>query len=121
MATFLVGGPLQHVKAVNISKPLGEISTLRYLAEKSYDKKIVEDLSESCATTDFTPGDFLPDFEAFSRMIPLQPGNCPILPGLCSRTVAFPFLAIILVAGNQRHECPVASNGVLRRALSNVN
>ena len=38
-----------------------------------------------------------------------------------SRTLAFPFLAIMLVAVNQRHECPVASNGVLRRALSNVN
>ena len=50
MAKFHVGGPLQHVKALNISKPLGEISTPRNLAEKSYDKKIVEDLSETCVT-----------------------------------------------------------------------
>ena len=31
---------------------------------------IVEDLSETCVTTEFTSGDFRPDFEAFSRMIP---------------------------------------------------
>ena len=121
MTKFLVGGLLQHVNALNISKPLGEISTLRYLAEKSYDKKIVEDLSESFVTTEFTSSDFRPHFEAFSRMIPYQPGNCPILLVMCSRIVAFPFLAIIFVAVNQRHECPVASNCVLRRALSNVN
>ena len=121
MVKFLVEGPLQHVKALKVSPPLSQISILRYLVEKSYHKKIVADLSESCVTKDFTPDDFRPDLDDFSRMIPCQPGSCTTLPGLYGSTVAFPFLTITLDAVNQRHECPVASKGVLRRASSNVN
>ena len=120
MVKFLVGGPLQHVKALKVSPPLGQILTLRYLVQKSYDEKIVADLSESCVTTEFTPCDFHLDLDAFSSMIPCQPGNCLTLPDLYGSTVAFPFLAIILDAVNQRHEGPVASKGVFRRAPSNV-
>ena len=54
-------------------------------------------------------------------MIPCQAGNFTTLPVLYGSTVAFSFLTIILDAVNQRHECPVAFNGVLRRALSNVS
>ena len=96
MVKFLVGGPLQHVKALKVSPPLGQILTLRCLVEKSYHKKIVADLSESCVTTEFTPGDFRLDLVAFSRMIPCQLGNWPTLPSLYDSTVAFPFLTITL-------------------------
>ena len=113
---FLAGHTLQHVKALNVSRPLGQILTLRYLIQKSYHKKIVADLSESCVTTEFTPGDFHLHLDAFSRMIPCQPGNCLTLPNLYGSTVAFPFLAITLDAVNQRHEGSVASKGVFRRA-----
>ena len=121
MVKFLVGGPLQHVKALTVSPPLGQISILPYLVKKSYHKKIVADLSESCVTTDFTADDFRPDLDDVSRLIPCQPGNCTTLPGLYGSTVAFSFLTITLDAVNQLHECPIASKGVLRRAPSNVN
>ena len=121
MVIFLVGGPLQHVKALKVSPPLGQISTLRFLVEKSYHKKIVADLPESCVATDFTADDFRPDLDDFSRMIPCQPGSCTTLPGLYGSTVAFSFLTITLDAVNQRHDCPIATKGVVRCASSNVN
>ena len=54
------------MKALKIGRSLGQISAMRYLAEKSDDKKIAEDLSESCVTTEFTPGDFAPILILFS-------------------------------------------------------